>query len=163
MCTCAVNVNRPKSFLDAAQREKMREREARESGLMFSRDRLIEMIPVSSHKVNMYAPTTKMVQGRYKHIAAVLGTSLVLCMSRLFVVTLYLIFCTKHSRPYLYSGCGLRGLIWMVTLLREERPVNREPSRLQEKAQFWHNYFLANQGTCRLINFVYCDGVYKYK
>ena len=42
-----VNVNRPKSFLDAAQREKMREREARESGLMFSRDRLIEMIPVS--------------------------------------------------------------------------------------------------------------------
>lgn len=91
------------------------------------------------------------------------GTSLVLCMSRLFVVTLYLIFCTKHSRPYLYSGCGLRGLIWMVTLLREERPVNREPSRLQEKAQFWHNYFLANQGTCRLINFVYCDGVYKYK
>ena len=45
----AVNVNRPKSFLDAAQREKLREREARESGLMFSRDRLIEMIPVSIH------------------------------------------------------------------------------------------------------------------
>jgi hypothetical protein len=32
------------SFLDAAQREKTREREARESGLMFIRDRLIEMI-----------------------------------------------------------------------------------------------------------------------
>lgn len=32
------------SFMDAAQREKMREREALESGLMFSRDRLIEMI-----------------------------------------------------------------------------------------------------------------------
>jgi hypothetical protein len=43
-----VNVNRPKSFLDAAQREKLKEREARESGLMFSRDRLIEMIPVST-------------------------------------------------------------------------------------------------------------------
>ena len=34
------------SFMDAAQREKMREREALESGLMFSRDRLIEMIAV---------------------------------------------------------------------------------------------------------------------
>jgi hypothetical protein len=34
------------SFIDAAQREKMREREARESGLMFIRDRLIEMISV---------------------------------------------------------------------------------------------------------------------
>ena len=34
------------SFVDAAQREKMREREALESGLMFSRDRLIEMIAV---------------------------------------------------------------------------------------------------------------------
>ena len=34
------------SFMDAAQREKMREREARESGLMFIRDRLIEMISV---------------------------------------------------------------------------------------------------------------------
>ena len=32
--------------MDAAQREKMREREARESGLMFSRDRLIEMMTV---------------------------------------------------------------------------------------------------------------------
>lgn len=42
-----VNVNRPTSFLDAAQQEKMREREALESGLMFSRDRLIEMIPVN--------------------------------------------------------------------------------------------------------------------
>ena len=43
-----MNVNCPKSFLDAAQREKLREREARESGLMFSRDRLIEMTPVST-------------------------------------------------------------------------------------------------------------------
>ena len=34
------------SFMDAAQREKTKEREARESGLMFSRDRLIEMISV---------------------------------------------------------------------------------------------------------------------
>lgn len=42
----AVNVNRRTSFLDAAQQEKMRERENLESGLMFSRDRLIEMIPV---------------------------------------------------------------------------------------------------------------------
>lgn len=42
-----VNVNHPTSFLDAAQQEKMREREALASGLMFSRDRLIEMIPVN--------------------------------------------------------------------------------------------------------------------
>ncbi len=41
-----VNVNHPTSFLDAAQQEKMREREALASGLMFSRDRLIEMMPV---------------------------------------------------------------------------------------------------------------------
>ncbi len=41
-----VNVN--KSFLDAANKEKLREREALESGLMFSRDRLFEMIPVST-------------------------------------------------------------------------------------------------------------------
>jgi len=40
-----VNVNR--SFMDAAYKEKMREREALESGLMFSRDRLFEMIAVS--------------------------------------------------------------------------------------------------------------------
>ena len=44
----AENVNRRTSFMDAAQQEKMREREALESGLMFSRDRLIEMIPVIS-------------------------------------------------------------------------------------------------------------------
>lgn len=47
LCGDAVNVNRPTSFLDAAQQEKMREREALASGLMFSRDRLIEMIAVS--------------------------------------------------------------------------------------------------------------------
>ena len=47
----SVNVNRPKSFLDAAQQEKMREREALEAGL-WSRDRLIEMIPVS--RINLY-------------------------------------------------------------------------------------------------------------
>ena len=41
------------SFVDAAQREKMREREALESGLMFSRDRLIEMIAVC-----MYSETS---------------------------------------------------------------------------------------------------------
>ena len=52
--TTAVNVNRPKSFLDAAQREKLREREARESGLMFSRDRLIEMIPVRGLGIYQY-------------------------------------------------------------------------------------------------------------
>ena len=40
-------MNRPTSFLDAAQQEKLREREALASGLMFSRDRLIEMIPVT--------------------------------------------------------------------------------------------------------------------
>ena len=44
----AVNVNRQGSFLAAAQQEKMREREALESGLMFSRDRLVEMIPVKA-------------------------------------------------------------------------------------------------------------------
>ena len=52
--TTAVNVNRPKSFLDAAQREKLREREARESGLMFSRDRLIEMIAVRLQYTSTY-------------------------------------------------------------------------------------------------------------
>lgn len=52
--TTTVNVNRPKSFLDAAQREKLREREARESGLMFSRDRLIEMIPVRGLDIYQY-------------------------------------------------------------------------------------------------------------
>ena len=45
--TPAGNVSGHKSFLDAAQHEKLREREALEAGLMFSRDRLIEMIPVS--------------------------------------------------------------------------------------------------------------------
>ncbi len=35
-----------KSFLAAAQNEKLRERQALEAGLMFARDRLIEMIPV---------------------------------------------------------------------------------------------------------------------
>ena len=39
-----MNVNR--SFLDAANKEKLREREALEAGLMFSRDRLMEIIPV---------------------------------------------------------------------------------------------------------------------
>ena len=41
-----VNVNR--SFLAAAQQEKRREREALESGLMFSRDRLVEAVAVSN-------------------------------------------------------------------------------------------------------------------
>ena len=49
-----VNVNRPTSFMDAAQQEKMREREALASGLMFSRDRLIEMIPVCTVHVVQY-------------------------------------------------------------------------------------------------------------
>ena len=39
-------MNRQGSFLAAAQQEKMREREALESGLMFSRDRLVEMMLV---------------------------------------------------------------------------------------------------------------------
>ena len=51
VCLCVllrvlVNVNR--NFLDAANKEKMREREALESGLMFSRDRLFEMVAVRS-------------------------------------------------------------------------------------------------------------------
>lgn len=54
----AVNVNRRTSFLDAAQQEKMREREALESGLMFSRDRLIEMIPVISYIVYLSSSDT---------------------------------------------------------------------------------------------------------
>ena len=41
-----VNVNR--NFLDTANKEKMREREALESSLMFSRDRLFEMVAVRS-------------------------------------------------------------------------------------------------------------------
>lgn len=43
-----MNVNKQGSFLAAAQQEKMREREALESGLMFSRDRLVEMIMVGT-------------------------------------------------------------------------------------------------------------------
>ena len=58
LCVCAaVNVNRPTSFLDAAQQEKMREREALASGLMFSRDRLIEMIPVI-YALNQHGSST---------------------------------------------------------------------------------------------------------
>ena len=78
--TTAVNVNRPKSFLDAAQREKLREREARESGLMFSRDRLIEMIPVRLQYTSTYHVAHAWNLGvRGRHNCKVLATPYHMC------------------------------------------------------------------------------------
>lgn len=148
LCVCAaVNVNRPTSFLDAAQQEKMREREALASGLMFSRDRLIEMIPVI-YALNQHGSSTFTNHGQTGngHLCQSLKCcpNISVCMAVLLVKVVVLINSYWNS-VYVFSSdvypfhSGNAPLSWrcLVSWCSEVQRALRRTRRLRERGKCW--------------------------